>query len=491
MSTRLALLIVPLALALPASLALGQAALPSGMAPATSTAPAEGAKGTLGPEYVDGSFGFGIRPLAGAVIYREKRRVEGDLQVCQFAHPGHRWSLSVRVANSPRPIGPMDLLANTADEMAIQYPDVKVVRREAAQIAAREAGRLALTFTAQQEPWYREQAAVRVQPSQYLVVVLVAPLGDRQAAEATFGHIVAEFRSLRTAAVQQQLDEALVSGTTLLRRAASGQPDITAKIVPESYFLIRRDGRELGVAENHEQLGNMENLPGLHMIQRAWLFEDDGTVVFLEENRFLSRDLSYEQWENVRSTLTTALDAAQKPIPPEISFETGLRRDDKLLISSTPRLGHIEPTQKVLETESSYASGSWSLLLPRLVDLDKPELYAFSTWDADREGMILRVHRVAGPIPGSLTRIEDSEGLVPPINQVDVDATGKVVRVQAGPFEMLGTPKAQLDVRWAERIKATQARFRQFAAKPRPQPGTPGGAGKPTPPQPRPPRSRR
>ena len=485
MITRLVSLTLSIPLTMLAAVAAGQTALPSGVAPATSTAPAEGTKGTLGPEYIDGSFGFGVRPLAGAVMYREKRRVEGDLQACQFAHPVNRWSLSVRIANPPRPIGPMDILASTADVLVVQYPDLQVVRREPAQIAAREAGRLALTFTAQGEPWYREQAAVRAQPAQYFMIVLVAPLADRQAAAATFDRIVAEFRSLRTAAVQEQVDQALERGTQLLRNAGSGRPDITAKVVPESYFLLLRDRQELGIVENHEQVGTMENLPGLHMIQRAWLFEGDGTVQFLEENKFLSRDLTYEQWENIRSTLTTAVDAAQKPVPPEISFESGLRRDDKLLVAWTQRLGQIEPTQKVFETEKSYAPGSWGLLLPRLVDLNAPELYAFSAWAPDRQGMVLRVHRVVGPVPGGLIRLEDSEGLVPPANQVDVDSAGSIVRIVAPPFEMVATPRAQLDIRWAERVKAAQARFRQFAAKPRPQPGTPGGT-----PQPRPRRRR-
>lgn len=452
-----ALVVLPIAAAQPAD--------PAGSVPSDTVGVA--AKGELGEAYVDGSFGFSVRPLAGSTIHRRKRTVEGDLQLCQFVMLEQRWSMSVRLASRPRSLDAESMLKEDNAQLALRYGDLETLRFEPTRVFGREAARSEVRFTSEQQAWLRQEAVIRTRPTEFFILLLVTPAADHDVARSCFEQIVQSFQVLRSEAVQQEIDAALARGTALLQSAAAGQPDITAGVSPERYLRIMRDGKDVGFVETLEAAEAVRHHEGIQLLQRVWMFEDDGSFKLMQEREFLSRDLSYEQWENRVYVVQQT-----KGQPPRVAMsgENGIRQDDQLLVEYLPKSKSGKDAEKAIEVEPSYASGSWGTLLPRVVDLSKPELYAFSMYDGDRRGLVLRTFRVVGPtqtvIAGRTTtayRIEDSEGLVPPVTEVYVDKSGHILRISAEAIEMMAATRAEVEVIYRERVEQSQALLQQLA----------------------------
>jgi hypothetical protein len=254
----------------------------------------------------------------------------------------------------------------------------------------------------------------------------------------------------------------------LLQSARAGRVDITRQIEAESLFRYIEEGEELGLIEVQERVVTIDDVEGVQILQRAWLFRPDDEIHFLQEDKFLGRNLSYERWVNRTEVLSRAdPDGPQKLT---IGAESGIRRDDKILLSYTPDVAIAESREKIIDVEAAYASQAWTTLFPRIVALDKPELYAFSTYESDRRGLVLRTFRVVGAARagagGTGTfRVEESEGLIPPVGTIDVDARGRVLRAVAGPVEIVATTRSYLEQRYGNRIKEAQHLFREAARR--------------------------
>ncbi|MBI4582126.1 MAG: hypothetical protein HY718_20690 [Planctomycetes bacterium] len=451
---------------------LGQATQPAASAPATAALVIP--KGELGPNYIDGSFGFSVRPIAGARIDRRKRTVEGRLQLAQFARLEVAWSMAVRLWATARPVDAMAASDALMADLGPHYPDLRVARAEAVKIAARDAVRLEATFSAEGRTWLRQQAVIPLRSRDYIQLVLTTPADDRDVAERSFGQIVESFTIARTEVQQQQLDDALERGTALLQSLAGAPGKIAGQALDQPLYLrVVREGTPVGFFEIRERAATIERSDGLQVLQRAWLFGSDGSVQYVQEDKFLANDLTCDEWRNVVQLMPSPqVDPKQRLV---VSIEGGIRRNDQIVVDYTDQVGVSDKQTKAIQVEPSYAAALWPLLLPRLVDLSKPELYAFSMYDSDRRGLILRVFRVVGPVRVlaggrrvSAVRIEDSEGLLPPVSEIDVDEKGRPVRVSAGPVEMTVATAAQVEQEFGLQVKAAQARFRETAGLPPP-----------------------
>lgn len=427
-------------------------------------------KATLGPEYVDGSFGLGFRPLAGARMDRRKRVVENRLQLAQFVRLDIAWSLAFRLWNSERPIDVTAAAEGLAFDLAVQYPDAEVTRAEAVQVDAREAVRLAAAFSADGQRWLRQQVVVRMRSTEYIVLLLVVPADDAELGVKAFEEIVRSFRVLRTEVQQQQIDAAIERGVALKARIAEAGR-LTDLAQEPVLMRLSREGQPVGLVEVREKPDKIGGKAGIRSLQDAWIFNPDESVQFVSEERFVAADLSYDEWRSLSQLMPSRqADPKQRLI---VQMEAGIRRGDQLIVKYAGTGVDEKQNEKAIEVEPSYAFGAWPLLLPRLVDLNKPELYAFSMYDSERRGLVLRTFRVTGPgaamFSGRRTSaflIEDSEGLLPPINEIAVDAKGGILRLSSGPVEMVVSTQQQLDAEFGERIRATRKQFRENAGLP-------------------------
>jgi len=438
------------------------------------------AKGTLGRQYVDGSFGFALKPPAGLDVLLEKRFVSGeDVELVRFVSRVWRWSLSARQSKTTRPLDADAIVKGITEELSAQCTDVKVIRGDEARIASREAVRYAATLVAKGVPLLRQQAVIRTKPTEYFVLVFVTPAGDGEVATPLFDKIEDSCEILRSEKQQEQIREALERGAALLRSVAAGDVDLSQAARGETFLRCIISGKETGFIQIREEATTLGHRKGIAVRKWGWLFKSDGkspgdSVTHMRHDMFLANDLSHEEWENRLMILAPAQSRAGYEVV--LDVETAVRQDDQLLLRYTAKPNAPELMEKVIEIERSYASAPWDLLLPRLVDLSKPELYVFSSYDSSRRGLVMRALRVVGSsrvrIEGRTlpaVKIEDSEGLIPPIHEVYVDEKGRILRVllhiEGSPMEMVATTQEYVERTYGARLKKVQALFQQHPAR--------------------------
>jgi hypothetical protein len=399
--------------------------------------------------------------------------------------------MAIRLWSSQRPIDSAAAKEALSFDLAAQFPDSSVTQADALRIASREAVRLAASFSAEGQNWLRQQVVVRLRPAEYIVVILTTPADDRGIAIKTFDQILESFQVVRTEAQQRQIDAAINRGIALKEKVGGGEPKIVERVQEPTLLRLSREGQSIGLVEIGERPAKVAGKEGVQSLQQAWIFNPDQSVQFLQEEKFISSDLSYDEWRNMSQVMPSKqADPRQRLI---VNMEAGVRRGDQLVIKYAGT-GAGDKQEKVIEIGPSYASGGWPLLLPRVVDLKTPELYAFSMYDSERRGMSLRTFRVVGPTEAQVSgrrisgfKIEDSEGLLPPVNEMVVDPTGRLIRLASGPVEMVVATQAQLEGEFGERIRATQKQFRQNAGLPEPSaepnaaPPPAGGGREPAP----------
>ncbi len=445
-------------------------------APAT---PSEPPKGELDLEYLDASFGFAVRPPKGAICKAEKKMLgPSNYELVRFDQPAHNWSLAIRLASDARP-PEADILGEKLIEnftSSKQYSKVELLRKENIRVASRRAARFAASFLAQDvdtfvtgkpTEWFHQEVVIQTGPAECYALTFMTPLKDAAVAERTFDRILASFEIRRSENTEKNLEEALRHGEQLLTAFKDGSLDLDKIVIPENYLLIRRGGVDIGFVGTQEVSGQSGGRRGMEVRQWNWLFAPDGTLINNEYFMYMSRDLLQESWEYSSRNLTVPQASGKRQLL--LDMENAFRRKDKLLISYLPDTKARKLEEKVIQVEASYAPAIWFSLLPRIVDLQKRELYAFSAYSSFRRGLILRTIRVEGPRTINFAnqsveaiKIEDSEGLMPPITEIYVDRAGRILQVVAGPVEMIATTRAQVEAKFDARLQEAQKLFAQF-----------------------------
>jgi hypothetical protein len=378
---------------------------------------------------------------------------------------------------------PAALIDGITANLESEYQDVEVLRGEPARIASREGARHAAAFTANQQAWLRQQAVIQTEQTEYFGLVLVTPQASRDLAMPLFDRIVESFQLLRSELKQQQMREALERGKALLESAGGDQVDLAARAVEDTYLQCIVDGKELGFIRIREKATTRDAEAGLDVRKWAWIFQPDGGVTHMQHAMFLAEDLSAEQWES--RLILIAPPPSEGPREVSVEFDRAIREGDKLLVTYSTysrKLNQPGVKDKAIEVEASYAPAPWDLLLPRFVDLSKPDVYAFSMYDTSRRGLVLRTFRVVGPTRLTLGgrkvpafKIEDSEGLLPPVHEMYVDAEGRILRISldvaGAPMEMVATSREYVERTFKTRVDEAEKVLKQLA----PPPPPPGG----------------
>lgn len=430
----------------------------------------------LAAPYVDGSFGFSLKPPAVCAIIREKRPMStADVEVVRFQNNELSWSLSVRFVVAEQPLDTQTLIEGITDNLVTQHESVDVLHGESARIAGREGVRYMARFTADGDRWLRQQAVVRFKPTEYFALVFLTPEEDRVLAADLFDRVVASFEILRTEAAQQRLQAAIDRGRAVLDAFRNGSRRLPGREHEERFLRLLMEGKEIGYVEVHQQAGELNYRDGIHVQEIGWLFQPDGGTTHMRNVMFLADDLSWEIWDNWVLTVLPPED--NQPRQSLLEVEQGLRTDETLLVAYSPAPNATELRDKAIEVDGTYASAAWHALLPRIIDLTKPEIYNFSAYNSSRRGLALRTYEVAGASSIRLdgrtvpaVRIEDSEGLIPPVNEIYVDNEGRLLRVVAGPLEMVQTSKRHIERRYADRVREANALMNRLNIRP-PVPG--------------------
>jgi len=425
------------------------------------------AKGELTASYMDRSFGFSIDYPAGSVVVREKSFVgTNEVELARFVQEQHIWSLAVHLTTADRRTDPETLLASIRETLASTDSKLKEIRAKVFPAGHQPLVDFAAVVSSGNKKWLRQQAVIRNDANAYYTLIFITPEADRNIATTTFAKIVRSFQLLRSEQTQQQIDEALKKGTALLLAAASNPEKIAPAEPVETYFRVLENGTEVGFVRLYESMLELQGHHGVGIEQISWSFRPDGTVVHSVKTMFLADTLKFGKWNNSLRILRPGPEG--KPPVVSLAIETGLRQDDKLLIAYSPRFNASTMKDKVLQLEPNFGGPAWFILLPRFVDLSKPELYAFSAYDSERHGLCLQTIEVIGPtramIDGqsrSAVRLRGSEGLMPPYDEILVDRAGHLLKAIRGQTEMILTTKDYVDRTYKPRVEQNLALFKK------------------------------
>ena len=419
--------------------------------PSAETTPLS-SKGTLSdaPGYIDGSFGFSLIYPQGSIFEREKHFITpAELEIVRFVNLPYTWSLAVHLVTEERPVNPADLLQKTAAQLSLELADFASVRSDVATIGSREGARFACTFKADNQQWFRQQAFLRKSPTEYYTFIFLAPQADQELAVTSFDLIVNSFKILRSELEQQRIEAALKRGADFKLLVAKNRDRLNALGKQDTFLRYLENGKEIGFRRTLQTPRERDGRSGVFIHEWSWMFRYDKSITQIQQVMFISHDLSYAEWDN-RTRVFIPTDQG-KPVS-MFGIEMGLLKDDMLLMDYTPTFNASELKEKAIAVEPSFGPPAWFAILPQILDLKKPELYAFSAYDSDRRGLILRTYELVGPtriiidnkqLPA--IRIRDSEGLQPPFNEIDVDPTGKLLRAHAGPVELLATTQSYVE----------------------------------------------
>ncbi len=439
------------------------------------------AKGKLDQAYIDGSFGFTLRPPAGSTCDPEKKKLgPANYEIVRFNQPQHDWYLSVRLSQDARPPDARIITDKLITNLKEQYADVELLSQENTRIAGRQAALSAVCFTFgepvsltqdKKKQWLHQQAVIQEKPGECFALVLLTSFEDRSIATKTFERIVQSFEFRRTAQQEQHMRKALDRGEKLIQSVAEKKLNLSDHLLKETYLLIKRNGKEIGFLGMQEEPVNVQGHEGVRLYHWNWIFEDDGGISNFNHLMYLSADLKKEEWEYRMQMLTPPGTGVQRKVL--LDIESAVRQKDKLLIEYPKKLETMEREDKVLEVGKSYAPAALMSLLPRLVDLNSPELYAFSTYEHDRRGLILRTMEVVGQqqilAKGQSIqawKLQDSEGLPPPITSIYVDKKGQILRMDVGNMKMTLTTREYVERKFQSRVneaqKAIQERMEEY-----------------------------
>ena len=287
-------------------------------------------------------------------------------------------------------------------------------------------------------------------PSEYYSLILVSPLEDKEAATPVFDRIAASFEILRTEETQKEINEALKRGQALLKGVTADRKKLLSLKPQDDFLMVLQDGKEIGFIHINANPVNETGRRGVVVREWGWLIRPEGTTQLLYD-MFESSDLSLSRWETVARTISP-IPQGTDVVTSLTQYERGIRQDDTLLVTYTRKADDAEMKDRAITLEPSFASPAFLILLPRLVDLSKPELYAFSFFSSNRRGLGLRTFRILGAkealIDGRRSQaytIQDSEGLLPPVTELTVDATGRLLRVSSDQVEMVATTQADVE----------------------------------------------
>lgn len=425
--------------------------------------------------YTDNTYGFALRPPAGCGADRRTRDLPGDRkQIVRFLESTRGWSLAVWRIERDRRARPDDILAGIEKELSSAAGGLKVLRSESGTIAARDAVRFAAHLVVEGSPVYHERAVIEVDERRSLALVLSAPRSDTPVAIRTFDRIVDSFELLRSSSRERQIRDALVQGGQVLHATARRVNGLADLVGEESFFDCRLDGRRAGFVHIGERTARFEGSRGAAFEKWTWLFHENGGVTHMRQAMFLADDLSFEHWESWILKISPPNQQGERRS--ELDVEKAVRQDDKLIVQSQPEPPAVENEEVTITVKPQFAPAPWDILLPRVLDLKRSELYAFWWYDPDRQGQSLRTFRVVGPelvrIDGRSTRaikMEDCEGLVPPVHELHFDEEGRLMRalikLPEREMEMIASNGESIQDRYGEKVAEAEALIRKYPPK--------------------------
>jgi hypothetical protein len=422
----------------------------------------------LGEAYIDKNFAYSIRPPLNFVgSFRKTPGSEGGLQLAQFVSTTHEAWLTIRYAQSDHEISQEELLNGLKAEILGGRQKAVLHRAELSTVAGRPAAVCDVTLVLDEKSFVRHQAVVRFQPDEVFIITFNAAQTDLGASRKTFAAVLGSFELPRTDVSRKVLAEAMENGLEWLSALrARGLPDAGNK--EALYWRYERNGKPIGFLRVNEQSKVQDGLPGVQIRERAWLFGEGQSYQDIQNTIFLSLDLRTESWENLVQSRAELAGKTQLIH----DLNKAARGDNRLALSFTEHPGDMALTTAVRTVPTTYIPMALIRVFPRLVDLKKPRTYAFSSYNVENREMVIRVLKVIGrakatgvQYSGPVYKVEDNEGLFPPVTEIYADEAGRILKVVQSNLTMFACTREEVDAVFKERMVMADALYKKSMAQ--------------------------
>jgi len=423
---------------------------------------------SLGPTCVDGEMGFSIRPPADAQLVRHGPDEPGQrptlFQLVSFPVQQRGWNLAVQVMRT----APGEPIADSAErivERTVKHLGLTLLDRRPQKVDGRDAVRLSARGPFAGSEVHLFSVVVTATETKRFVVEFSGPAADVVELSATFEAILDSFRVLITSRDEAALRQASQAAVALLPSIVTqGMAD---RLTPTSYYRLLSNGKDVGYMVVSEKPRALRGTTGVQIIERGWLFESAGDIKRVENDLFVSNDLTQERWVNRVHHIGVA--TQQRSRGYALTQVEGVRQHDTLLVSHSagpaPRLSG----NKAFELSSDYIPQVLIRLLPRFLVGGKAEPVAFTCYDTKGSALLTRRYDPIGwdviELDGksvSAYRMEDRLGLTAEPAVMWVDRQGRLLRVRTGPIDMILTDKTRIDILYATRRAEAEAALRQL-----------------------------
>lgn len=366
----------------------------------------------LGDEYESKGQGIALRPPKDSVPVRRP----GAADFIEFVNPDKGWTLKIskiklqadgsltQVRDRQGNLQP-GMLEHTATRLKEELPDAEFLRQEKIRIGAGPVGMLVLRHSRNLKPLLSQQAILERNLREYYLIALTTPgagkgaqdagPGERLAVE-TFSQILDSVRLLDGEDLRAEQDARLFATRSVMLRF---KPDrIRAALVKERWTRVLKNGKDVGYAIIRERVPSArDRREGVEIAIRSRMLPNPGLQVDSGSIMYATMDMRHEDWRTLTEYVNVKQRDAQKDYtPPQIAeFGVSDRRsvpghaDDytlSVIFESTQE--QVEPVTRPLPP--FYLPQAFAHLLPRLLPLNEPKAFLFTSWVPESREVILR-----------------------------------------------------------------------------------------------------
>lgn len=442
--------------------------------PPPITPAAEPARTTAGlaDTYLDGSYGFTIKPPLGWQVRRVRTRVGSAVTLMEMIERIQTYqthSLSIQRTSGIEGEKLESVLQRYFEALSTEYAEVKIEPARQRTISGRRGLSIAATYMGEGERLLRIQAAVEVRRQQFLMLVYQGPASVRGTVEPLFDRVLDTLTLVPDAYDAETLRAAGEEGFVWLKNV--GGLSLKKALVPETYFRVESEGKVVGfmaVAENEVEHNRR---PGIEVRERFWTFSPEGVVQRIQTNAFISLDLVCEDWKDSACTLIPG--KGDEPARMLATLEEAVRQDNVLLSTQAYGLGEGSTANPPFQLPPTYLSRPMARMFPRLTNrLDKPRVIALGIFDQARSDIVMRIVELKGEesVPGlkasgPIYRIDQRDGPASPASISYVDENGRILLIKAGDMIMRRTTRDAVEKLFAGKIIAAEKAMAAEEAK--------------------------
>jgi len=344
----------------------------------------------LGEPFVSRAAGITFKPPAGGV---QTRRMGYGEEIVQYSNTDEKWSLKVSrvsfdraallVKTDPKPsdVEP-GILDQSAHQLLLQNVNTEILRKDVINVGAMDAGLLCSRFTQGGSFWLRQQAFLRANDQLFYIFDFITPsnrtISDKPDYEDPAERMAIDiFRAMLDSIELLNQRDLLKDNQERLYRTRQLQVDLADRlrqaIVPDQYFRVMREGKDVGWIYVAEEMGEYQGKSGLIVATVRSGRPDEKTLVNVSAEAFWMPD-GNRQGDEAWMTITRVARQDASSTVTELGQSGRRSRRVRDKTAGEDKLDPRQPAVRVIERYEMTVTQSGGQS-PRTIERELPPYY--------------------------------------------------------------------------------------------------------------------